>query len=83
MQETSPTWLSGGTAIELAVEWMDLTMPVAYGVDPNGCNAIWLNGRWAVTCLAAPMGCNVAACEGVLAVCVYPSRPIIVTDERC
>jgi hypothetical protein len=83
VMDDPPAWLSNDRAIELTVEWIELSQPIAYYTNPDGCTAVWLNGHYAVTCYAAPMGCAGPLCEGVIAACVFASRPIVVPDARC
>jgi hypothetical protein len=82
VRATPPAWLSGHNAISLATDWMTSNSPVALVVEPAGCNAIWLNGHWVVTCRVGLAGCTGERCEASLSVCVF-SDPVVVPDLSC
>jgi hypothetical protein len=82
-QATPPPWLSGQNAVGMAIDWMTSNSPVELLVAPGGCNAIWLNGHYVVTCAVGLGGCSGERCEAVLSFCVFSSEPVVVPDLSC
>jgi hypothetical protein len=83
LNATPPPWLSSHNAIGMAIDWMVGSSPVELLVAPEGCNAIWLNGHFVVTCRVGLGGCTGARCEAVLSFCVFSSEPLVVPDLSC
>ena len=75
--------LTRSAAIARAADWLTLSSPVDYAVDPAACTAIWLNDHWVVTCQVSLTGCSGAQCAASVSLCVFGSRPMIVADSRC
>jgi hypothetical protein len=75
--------MTSAAAIDLVVEWITNDSPVSYYVDPQSCNAIWLNGHWVVTCPVSLMACQGAQCSGTISFCVFAAHPQILSDSRC
>jgi hypothetical protein len=66
----------------MAVDWMRDNSPVDLIVYEEGCNAVWLNGHWVVTCPVGLAGCTGERCEAVLSFCVF-SDPVVLPDLSC
>lgn len=72
-----PQGLSAGDAISLGISWMTTSAPKSYTVDSSTCSAIHIGDHWIVSCTAHLAGCQSAACEAQLQVCVYVDRRVV------
>ncbi len=72
-----PQGLTTSEVISLGVAWMTTSAPKAYTVDSSTCSAVHIGDHWIVSCTGRLAGCQSAACERDLQVCVYADRRVV------
>jgi hypothetical protein len=80
---TPPPTLTRQVAIGEATHWITNDSPVSLSIESDGCNAVWLNGHWVVTCSVRLAGCQGESCVASLSLCVFATDPAIVPDQLC